>query len=101
RSGRLYDEARQAEMLITVGPDDADLPSLHEQAELSGEITYRRLMDHLFVIAGRSKGSRFYHVARTGADRPVQIRLTYQADQSQIWERFATVLFNSFHVATE
>jgi peptidoglycan hydrolase-like protein with peptidoglycan-binding domain len=100
-SWRLHDEARQAEISITLGPDDADLSSLYEHAEQSGEVTYRRIMERLFVIAGRRNGSRFYHVARAGEDRPIQIRLTYQSDQSQIWERFATVLFNSFRVVDE
>lgn len=88
-------------MTITVEADEAELASLHEQASLFGEVTYRRLMDRLFVVAGRDDGRRFYHVARVGADRPVQIRLTYQADRSQTWERFATVLFNSFSVTSE
>ena len=98
---RAHDGAGLAEMTITVEADEAGLPDLYEQVRLSGEITYRRLMDRLFVVAGRDDGRRFYHVARVGADRPVQIRLTYQADRSQTWERFATMLFNSFSVTAE
>lgn len=98
---RAHDGAGRAEMLITVGPDEAELSDLYQQISLSGEITYRRLMDRLFVVAGTDDGRRFYHVARAGSDRPIQIRLIYQTDQSQIWERFATVLFNSFSVTTE
>ncbi|NJO36426.1 MAG: hypothetical protein HC871_00960 [Rhizobiales bacterium] len=98
---RTHDGAGRAEMTITVEADEAELPDLYQQVSLSGEITYRRLMDRLFVVAGRDDGRRFYHVARAGSDRPIQIRLIYHADQSQIWERFATVLFNSFHVVAE
>ncbi|MGI9434286.1 MAG: peptidoglycan-binding protein, partial [Geminicoccaceae bacterium] len=98
---RVHDGAGRAEMLITVGPDEAGLSDLYQQVSLSGEITYRRLMDRLFVVAGTDDGRRFYHVARAGFNRPIQIRLIYQAGQSPIWERFATVLFNSFGVTTE
>ena len=98
---RAHDGAGRAEMTITVEADEVELPDHYQQVSLSGEITYRRLMDRLFVVAGTDDGRRFYHVARAGTDRPVQIRLTYQADQSPTWERFATVLFNSFSVTAE
>lgn len=100
-SSRVHDSEGRAEMTITVAADEAELSDLYRQVSVSGEITYRRLMDRQFVVAGRDDGRRFYHVAKAGTDRQVQIRLTYRADRSQTWERFATVLFNSFHVAAE
>lgn len=95
---RMTTKDGKGELLITVIDKVEDLTALYEDLTADYEIQYRRKRDDWFVVAGLVGENRIiYDTVRKAKDKLVRARLSYPADQRDLWSPFAVIMFNTFN----
>ncbi len=63
-------------------------------------VTYSRLRNDWFVVAGQVGDMLFYDVARSNRRSLVRLRLVYPLEDQDLWDPMTVILFNSFRLTS-
>lgn len=97
RERRMATTDGQSELVVNVLDNDDNLETLYREAIASYDVQYRRKRGSWFVVAGlMEEGRIIYDTIQSADGKMVRARLSYPADQRELWSPFAVILFNTF-----